>query len=483
MIKASIIITAHNYAEYLEQCLESALTQTYDEYEVVVVDDGSTDETPEILERFSVEYPNRLKTLRLGGESLPAASNAGIEAADGEYIVRLDADDYFDENLIMVEAEYLDANPDVDLIYPDYYTIDKSGEIIDHVRNMRIGDEVKLLNRSPLAAGAMYRRSAWEAISGYTESLDYQEDYDFWVRFINEYTVRNVNLPLMYYRQHDTNMSDNLSGRLDARRDIKSEFVEMNLGEQLNETEVLGIVPVRAEQRIDPPESAHDTVTSPLALHDVAGQPLLTYTIEEALVADRLDRVVVTTEDPEIAAAARELGADVPFLREATLAERDVMLGELMDKTLSRLASENGYEPDFVVLMQYVSPLKTADAIDELVDTWQMFEVGSVLSVTKNNSFLWRPGQFGLEPLFDERLLREKRETLYQENGALYGFTPETVEKQGDVLGDSVGHIIMQEHRSTHIDSWFELQMCETILNSENGLIPQFRGEIINSSQ
>jgi len=103
--------------------------------------------------------------------------------------------------------------------------------VIDHVHLPTVVSEVKLLNRSPLAAGAMYRRTAWEKIGGYNESLDYQEDYDFWIRFINKFDVANVNLPLMYYRQHDSNMSDNLSGRLESRREVKSEFVETHLTE------------------------------------------------------------------------------------------------------------------------------------------------------------------------------------------------------------------------------------------------------------
>lgn len=473
--KVSIIITAHNYAEYLERCLESALEQTYDDYEVVAVDDGSTDETPRILDEFAADYPEKLKTIRLGGEGLPAASNAGIKAADGEYIIRLDADDFFDENIITVEAEYLDSNPGVDLVYPDYYTIDGSGEIIDHVRNMRVGDEVKLLNRSPLAAGAMYRKSAWEAIGGYTEDLNYQEDYDFWIRFINGFTVRNVNLPLMYYRQHDDNMSDNLHGRLNARRRVKRQFVDVNLAAKLADVEVLGIIPARAEQRFDSPDSAHGTVTTPLALQEVSGRPLIEYTIREALTAERLDRILVSTENEEIAALSRELGADVPYLRDPSLSEREVLLDEVMERTLERLAQAEGYEPDLVVLMQYVSPLKTAAIIDEVVDSWMMFSVDSVITVAKNNKFLWQPGAYGLEPMYDERLLREKRETLYQETGAIYGFSPDVIFEHGQITGGNVGHVTMQHHRSIHVDSWFELKMCEMILDSSNGLRPGYR--------
>jgi CMP-N-acetylneuraminic acid synthetase len=476
-VKASIIITAHNYAEYLEHCLDSALSQTYESFEVIVIDDGSTDETPEILETYRQENPETLRTIRLDGRGLPAASNAGIDAAHGEYVVRLDADDYFDENLVTVEAGYLDDNPLVDLVYPDYYTINDSEEIIDHVRNMRVNDEVKLLNRSPLAAGAMYRKSAWEAIGGYNEDLDYQEDFDFWIRFINQHTVRNVNLPLMYYRQHGDNMSNNLSGRLNARRDVKAEFVDVNLSSKIDDAEILGIIPARAERRFKKPDSASHELTTPLALHEISGHSLLEYTVSEAMESDRLSRVIVSTEDDEIAALARRIGAEVPHLRDDELAARDVLLGELMTSILERLAKEEGYKPDLVVLLQYVSPLKTADIIDEVVDTWAMFDVNSTITVRKNENFLWQPGKFGIEPLFEERLLREKRETLYNETGAIYGFSPEVVYEQSDIVGEQVGHVEMQRHNSMHIDTWFDLLMCEKILTTENGLAPEYRSD------
>lgn len=474
--KVSIIITAHNYAQYLERCLESAFEQTYSDYEIVVVDDGSTDETPEILRSAKARNPDQLRVIHLEGLGLPAACNAGIEAAVGDYIVRLDADDYFDENLLTVEANYLDTHSDVDLVFPDYYTVDNNGDILEHIRMMKVNDEVELLNRSPLAAGAMYRRSSWAQINGYDETLEYQEDYDFWVRFVDKFEVRNVNLPLMYYRQHGSNMSRNLSGRLEARRDVKRKFVSQNLASASANAEVLGIIPARSEQRVDIPDEA-ELREDPLALWSVGNRRLIEYTIDEALAADRLDRVIVSTDSEEIADVARETGGEVPRLRPTELTDRTVPLNEVISAELEELRAQNGYEPDFVVLLQYVSPLKTADHIDEVVDTWQMFAVDSVISVTKNNKFLWQPGTHGLEPLFDERLLREERETLYQEDGAIYGFDPSIVFEHDELIGEHVGHILMEQQRAIHIDSWFDLRMCEHILGSGGDrLVPAYDG-------
>ena len=465
--KVSVVVTAHNYAEYLETCLDSAVSQTYDNYEVVVVDDGSTDETPEILKEYTYEYPDLFTVVRLSGEGLPTASNAGIDAAEGEYVVRLDADDYFDENILTVLANYLDANPDVELVYPDYYTFDDGEEIIDHVRLPEVGEEIKLLNRSPLAAGAMYRKSAWEQLGGYNESLDYQEDYDFWIRFISEFDVRNVNLPLMYYRQHDDSMSTNLSGRLDARQSVKREFVETRLGDDLAERDVFAVIPARDERRVDAPNGVEDPLDGePLALYELDGRPLIEYTVEAALDAERVDRVTVSTESEPIAEAARAAGASVPSLRPGRLAGSHVQLPEVVENHLDIVAASDAYEPDLVAVLPYVTPLRTAAHVDEAVDTMHIFSVDSVISVEQNKKFLWQPGKFGLEPLFEERLLREEKEGLYQENGAIYVTDPSVVRNRSEIIGEHVGHVLMQRHASVHVDSWVDLALCEQVLRA-----------------
>ncbi|WP_415380079.1 glycosyltransferase family 2 protein [Halosimplex sp. TS25] len=465
--KVSIVVTAHNYAEYLKACLDSAVSQTYDDYEVVVVDDGSTDETPDILREYTYEYPDLFTVVRLSGEGLPTAANAGIDAAEGEYVVRLDADDYFDENILTVLASYLDANPDVNLVYPDYYTFDDGEEIINHVRLPQVGEELKLLNRSPLAAGAMYRKSAWEQLEGYNESLDYQEDYDFWIRFISEFEVKNVNLPLMYYRQHGDSMSTNLSGRLDARRSVKREFVETNLAEDLESRDVLAVIPAREERRVDAPNGVKDPLNGqPLALYELNGRPLIKYTIEAARDADRVDRVTVSTESEAIAEAAREAGAEVPALRPDRLADPHVQLPEVIENHLDIIAASDAYEPDVVAVLPYVTPLRTAGHVDEAVDTMQIFSVDSVISVEQNKKFLWQPGKFGLEPLFEERLLREEKEGLYQENGAVYVTRPSVVRNRSEITGEHVGHVLMQRHTSVHVDSWIDLKLCEQVLET-----------------
>jgi glycosyltransferase involved in cell wall biosynthesis/CMP-N-acetylneuraminic acid synthetase len=464
-ITASVIITAHNYGHYLPKCIDSTLDQTYDDYEVVIVDDGSTDNTQEILSEYEFDYPDTIRTIRLDGKGVSAASNVGIEAAEGKYVMRLDADDYIDENLLSVQAIYLDQNPEVDLVYPDYFTTDESGEVKEYVRLPAVEEEVKLLNRLPIGTGSLFKKSVWQELGGYDEEFYYQEDYDFWIRLTNKYNVHNVNLPLLYYRQHDSSKSDNISGRLEARRDVKSKFVENNLHSKANESEVLCVIPARTEERIEYPADHQNQ--NPLALLELAGRPLLDYTVCEALAADRIDRTILSTESKQIAKRGKELGAEVPFMRPPELSQPSAMLSEVVLHLLKKLRREESYSPDIIILPQYISPMKNAAYLDEAVETFIMFNVDSVISVKINNKFLWHPGKYGLDPLFEERLLREDREEIYQENGAISVLTPELLRDKGKLVGNRVGHTVMGEIPSIHIDQWFDFWQCNQILRDD----------------
>ncbi len=450
MPKVSVIVTAHNYGKYLRTCLDSALNQSYKDFEVIVVDDGSTDDTPKILK----EYKDRVRVVRLNGVGLAKACNSGVALARGEYIVRLDADDYFDENILLIEATYLDNHPDVDLVYPDYFFISEGGEVLEHVRQMKVGEELRLLYRNPLAAGAMFRKSKFDEICGYTEKPGYTEDYDFWIRFATKYRVANINLPLMYYRRHGRSMSANRQWKTGARRLVKKEFVETRLKNVLKKTKILGIIPARGESRID---------GGKLALRDLNGKPLIAYTIEEALKCKLLDRIIVSTEDKEIVSVAKKYGAEVPFLRPKELTGTGIPVESVVLHALEFL-KKGKYIPDIIAILHVVSPLKKEEHITEAIHTMLIFNTDSVISATPDKSFHWRPDTHGLSPLFEKRLLMYEREMLYRENGAIYLVKRDVLEKNKNVIGKTVAHIEMLPEESIHIDSEHDFWLAEQIL-------------------
>ena len=455
--KVSVIVTAHNYGRYLDKCLESLLRQTYKSFEIIVVDDGSTDNTPEIIKHFIQKFGSRMKAIRLDNKGLSAACNKGISLAKGKYIVRLDADDLFDENLLLIEANFLEQNPDADLVYSDYYTIDEDGKIIEHHRLMKVNEEVDLLHRSPLAAGAIYKKKCWKQIGKYNENLKIGEDFDFWIKFITRYKVRNINLPLFYYRQHGSNMTKNVRGILNSRRFVKESFVKKHLHKKLSSLKILAIIPAKADQI--------NGVKIPLT--KLNGNYLLKYSIDAANKVGLFSRIVVSTEDNDIAKLGAKLGAFV-IKRPISLSAKSIHVDESVRHVVDYLQKNYNDVYDLIVVLHVISPLKSPENIREGIYTQIIFNTDTVISACQDFHFHWKPGKIGLEPLFEKRLLRDEKNALLEENGAFYITTSKCLNTYG-IIGKSVSYVEMMPHESIRVYNEYDLWLAEQIIKNYKG--------------
>lgn len=452
-LKVSVIITCHNYGRFLAKSIDSALNQNFqDNYEIIIINDGSTDNTTDVLKKY--EGIPKIKILTLEGVGLAAACNRGISKAKGEYIIRLDADDYFDENILLVESNLLDKKQDIGMVYCDYHRVNEEGEILDYTRLIKVNNETRFLHRPPLAAGAMYRRRCFDVIGGYNETLKYQEDYDFWMRFIEKFKVYNLNLPLMYYRQHEASMSKNYEGRMEARREVKRSFVEeRNLNKK---KKILAIIPAMASLRSG----------IKLPSYNLSGKPVIGYVIQEALKTKVIDKIIVSTENESVAKLSRQLGAEAPFLRPKELAKYSVPIEDVILHAVEYLKEKDNYSPDIIALLYFRSIFLREKHISEAIHSLFAHNTDSVISVVEDITFHWKPSDAGLKPVgYQKRFLREEKEMIYKENGALYVFRTENLISK-NLLGKKVGYIEMKPYESVRLDTEYDIWVAEQMLKN-----------------
>ncbi len=210
-MQVSVIITCHNYARYLSRAIRSAVNQSFDrkDYEIIVVNDGSTDETKKVMESFSgFIKPINLKS-NLG---LAAARNEGLKKAIGRYVINLDADDYIDENLLLIESIFLNFNASWDAVSCDYYLVDEDE---NHIK--RVSGEKK-----PIACGVMFRTDRLFEIGLYDENFKMREEEDLRIRFEKSHIIKNIELPLYRYRKHENNMTNNTEGMKKYKKILKT---------------------------------------------------------------------------------------------------------------------------------------------------------------------------------------------------------------------------------------------------------------------
>ncbi len=194
----SVIVAAYNQEKFIGRCLRSLLHQTLPQeaYEIIVINDGSTDRTPYALELFHDAIHTITNDNNLG---LPASINRGITAATGQYIVRVDADDYVNSSFLNFLSYFLDQNPDIDAVACDYWLFNDDEEWLERVSCMD----------RPIACGIMFRKQHLIEIGMYDEMFRCHEDRDLRIRFEQKYRITRLELPLYRYRRHENNLTNN----------------------------------------------------------------------------------------------------------------------------------------------------------------------------------------------------------------------------------------------------------------------------------
>jgi glycosyltransferase involved in cell wall biosynthesis len=190
--QVSIVLPMRNAAHTIDDCLESVVRQTYDHYEVILIDDGSTDDSLIKVKRWCDQY-RRIKCYQQPPLGLVQALNKGLALAKGKYIARMDADDIMLENRLQAQVEYLTHHPHVDLVATQVELFPNHLVAPGYVEYMRWQNQCltprdmldEIYVESPIAhPSVMLRREVFAILGGYRQG-DFPEDYDLWLRMIS----------------------------------------------------------------------------------------------------------------------------------------------------------------------------------------------------------------------------------------------------------------------------------------------------------
>ncbi|HEX5734492.1 MAG TPA: glycosyltransferase [Blastocatellia bacterium] len=216
----TVVIPCYNQARYLGEAINSVNDQAYSNLEVIVVDDGSTDETAEVAGRYS-----QVKCIRQENQGLAAARNRGVEASRGEYVVFLDADDRLVRGAIEVGADSLDSHPDCAFVYGNVRLIDADGSLLLNPPGVNIERDhyLELLRHNHIwSPGAvMYRRSVFDAVGHFDPRVNASADYDLNLRIAMRHPIFCHGEVVLEYRKHDSNMTGNVTEMLKTAMSVR----------------------------------------------------------------------------------------------------------------------------------------------------------------------------------------------------------------------------------------------------------------------
>jgi CMP-N,N'-diacetyllegionaminic acid synthase len=231
----------------------------------------------------------------------------------------------------------------------------------------------------------------------------------------------------------------------------------------LKNKKIIGIIPARGGSKGIPRKN----------IKILAGKPLIAYTIEAALKSKYLDRVIVSTEDKEIAQISKKYGAEV-IKRPKKLATDTARIIDVIFYLLKILKREEKYIPEIVILLQPTSPLRTSNDIDKAIDIFLKNKCESVISVCETTPFLYLAFKIAknyLRPIFSKKYFTQRRQDLtkvYIPNGAIYISTPKNLLKYKGFYSKKTLPYIMPVSRSIDIDTREEFKIAEICLKNLN---------------
>ncbi len=449
----TVYITNYNYEKYIEQSIESVLAQSLQNFELLIIDDGSTDNSKNIIERYRDD--ERVTIIYQQNKGLNITNNVAMRVSRGEYIMRLDADDFLDPSALAEMSNLLEQNSELGLVFPDYYYVNAAGQITGEERRHNFEKEVSLYDQPAHGACTMIRLSYLKKLGGYNESFTCQDGYDLWLKFITHYTVSNINKPLFYYRRHGENLTTNEKRILDTRRAIKEAF----LAEEKNRYQsTLMVIPVR------------NTLINGQSwpLYKVQGKSILEQKVATCLEAQCCGEVAVVSSDQEILAFAETTFSHndkVQIIeRPASLAGPNQTLGATVNLAVQKAQKKDlGYV--LTAALEY--PFLSASMLDDALNTLLLFKSDAVLSVRPDNKSYYRHTGHGLSPILDqEKFTRLEREALYKAAGGLMLSTLSSFRKNLKINSGQISHVVVDEKAAFGVHSEFDFEVFQSLAKS-----------------
>ena len=445
-MKITVYIISHNYGNFLTDAVESVLRQTINDWELLIIDDNSSDNTQEVMNLYRGHERIRLFTTE--GIGLPAVCNLALREAKGECIIRLDGDDIFDENILLVLGNWLDRHPEEVMVFPDYFFIDEDGEVYAHERRESIYDKNHIFDMPANGACCLIRKKVLNEIGGYREDLGAMDGFDLWNKLLRRYKPSNINLPLFYYRRHAGNLTDKTHHILNARRSIKFDAISDKLNDY---RPIVAVIPCRKNFDFSPD----------VWRREIQGQSLLQWKIEKCIRSTLFDHIVIASDNPhvkDIMSCFDDLRLSF-FQRERQDTIRSKSIVPMLEEIVTPLDSElNG----LTVLSYLQAPFVTSATLEEAISTLILNEADCSFGVEELRTQLFKRDSHGLQSLNPPKGLTTDFDIIYRETNASLA-TRNRNFKKGALDGPSVVHFVVSQDECFFVDSEQKLKIANIL--------------------
>ena len=440
---------ADNYGNFLREAIESVLQQTFKDWELYLVNDGSSDDSNLIINDY--KYHPKINILKTNNIGLFKVANKILSITNAEYIIRLDADDVFDENILLVLSNCLDRDSDVALVFPDYILIDKLGRIIVQERRQSIYQINHSLDMPANGACTLIRKDVLEDLDGYREDLKAQDGFDLCSRVIRKYKCSNVNIPLFYYRRHGENLTDNLQHILTARRRIKQ---DAGVNDLKKFGPISAVIPCRKNYDVYPD----------LWSKEVNGKTLLDIAIQTCMSSSLLDNIIVASDNPAVKDTISKYNDT--RLKYFERRSESTILSRSIAFTLEDIIKYFNLGWDGLILLDYISaPFNTTEILEEAIYTLVLNDATSSFAVEEIDLPLYRRAPYGLTHINAYSNLKSDFDVVYVEARTVLATRNINI-KSGSLTGSRIVNFVLPKDEVFFIQTKRDYEIAKMLVKS-----------------
>jgi glycosyltransferase involved in cell wall biosynthesis len=230
----SIVITVYNRENYLPKAIESILTQTYSNFELIIWDDGSTDKSLTIAHHYA-QQDDRIRVIAAPHQGRGISIASACAEAKGEYLGLVDSDDLLGQTAIEETVQILETQPKIGMVYTDYILIDKNAKYLGVGETCKIPyDREKLLTTFMVFHFRLKRRSVYESVGGFDPDFKYAQDYDLCLKISEVAEIYHLPQVRYYYRQHEDAISteNRIEQLLHSKRAIQNAMTRRGMDDE-----------------------------------------------------------------------------------------------------------------------------------------------------------------------------------------------------------------------------------------------------------
>ena len=445
----TIYIPSRNYGKYVEKAIQSVLEQIYQNWELILIDEGSQDSTLSVFTYFKEKYETKISVIRNEKPiGLQKIANKILSLAKGKYMIRLDADDWLHEFALEAMVSKLENSPKAGIAFPNFFYTNEEGKVIG-IETRQFNSEIDLSSQlPPHGACTMFETKALKIAGGYSESVNAQDGWDLWLKLYNKIGAVGVDLPLFYYRQHGESLSNDNTRLLKARTGIIKK-----MGSQLSgdyKPVVLGVIPVK--------ESYPNFKNVPY--REIEGQSLLEMAINSSFESEYLTDIILSSTSESVLHFSAELEkknkVQKHFKHKRTEEPdiRNIPIIDILKSCSEYYFKEEKRYPDILVYLSLHSINRKGTHIDKAIDMLKLSKADSVVSVLEERDPVFKYSENGLDLINPGRFkkLDYDNERLYRFNGSLIASWWDTI-KEKKLFGQKTSFIEMSKHESLNFSN------------------------------